>query len=599
MLSTSNVDCNRRVAVLRKWAASPEGKSLRAQLMREFRESQELEQLALTLSVLLVYGRWVSDALSGGDRPPQRSFLDDWNAYLSGQLIGSSKAVAERMMLALLRVLHAHGSRFEDVIAFLETTLHMNPLPLHVYDGLSDHYLQQRVERLTHDVAFEATMAELIQSKSPDLKDDDSAWIEVKLEDTSPLDPSPASTMVPGNIPPMLDLERDYRHHLALPLGFFVTDYKLVRLSGVDRQDCSTVFNEIGETEVPSTYFLGNRTWEIVILDSFCLTLQDRLSTKIPNSVLDLDYSPIRPTGTDLARWGDAAANDLCWLWFLRRALRMIQHGRPITATYYSYYLGYLSGFQESTDSNLYTSTEVPFLPTYRGAIDTREEAFLLVQGCICGEFNYSRRGPKLGEITYSDSTFVWEEHMTGIDSWKDGIEWTRIQDGIEMGVFVDGPELMRRMYTISACGSAHYVVSYHTASMNLSYPDVEADRIKLIPRDMRDQMPKDLLQYLAKQPSLVCLQPCERQPANVFSEVKSEGSFEIKIYYPPVTNKLICRVVVWIPGGKFHYSHLAILLTFVGILGDGVDRDTSTCSNMAQGLSFAFEMYYAFLIMR
>ncbi len=104
-------------------------------------------------------------------------------------------------------------------------------------------------------------------------------------------------------------------------------------------------------------------------------------------------------------------------------------------------------------------------MPTYRGHVQSKEDAVYLVKACLRGKLVHSCRGPREGEATISGNVFVWEANSTGIDHWRDGMEWAfREQDGFEVGEAIDGSGLMKKTITIDASRAIHHVVSYYTA---------------------------------------------------------------------------------------------------------------------------------------
>jgi len=73
--------------------------------------------------------------------------------------------------------------------------------------------------------------------------------------------------------------------------------------------------------------------------------------------------------------------------------------------------------------------------------------------------------GPQHGEAAISGNVFVWEANSTGIDRWRDGLEWNvREQDDCEVGEASNCSGLMKKTFSIPACGGVHHVVSYYTA---------------------------------------------------------------------------------------------------------------------------------------
>jgi Gti1/Pac2 family len=138
--------------------------------------------------------------------------------------------------------------------------------------------------------------------------------------------------------------------------------------------------------------------------------------------------------------------------WFLQRAIRVISKGWPAGAACYAYLLEVMLGVR----------SDQPLVPTYRGFLQSKEDAVSLVNACLRV---HSCRGPRDGEAAISGNVFVWEANSTGIDRWRDGMEWV-VQEkaGFEVCKATNGSGLMKKTISIPACGGVHHVVSYYTA---------------------------------------------------------------------------------------------------------------------------------------
>jgi hypothetical protein len=134
----STVVSDRQLNVLREWASSENG--LYKQLIRDFRDPQSAEQLALIMAALMSYRRLLPDLSDNSDRPIRGSYLADLDALLDGYSLGNSGIVAERMVFSLVRVFRSSGNQFEELTTFLETVLNREPPLLHVFDGFCDQY---------------------------------------------------------------------------------------------------------------------------------------------------------------------------------------------------------------------------------------------------------------------------------------------------------------------------------------------------------------------------------------------------------------------------------------------------------------------------
>ena len=194
----------------------------------------------------------------------------------------------------------------------------------------------------------------------------------------------------------------------APPPGLHPDQYTLVRLSEFEDEDGKVwgIFDtEIRKMhEVPSIEELGDGSWEMVVLQSHCRALQNRLGRIFPGSNVDLNYDPIEPTASDLKFWrGYDTAKKLRECWFSQRANRMINKAWPAAAAYYAYRLGVMNGLREgAAGSNCPKSSNQPLKPTYRGYLQRKGDAVCLLQACFDERLDHSCRGPRDGEITIS-----------------------------------------------------------------------------------------------------------------------------------------------------------------------------------------------------
>ena len=124
--------------------------------------------------------------------------------------------------------------------------------------------------------------------------------------------------------------------------GFRKDQYTLIRLSEVeDRKILEALDTQIGTlNQVLHIEELSDGSWEICILRSHCRAVQDTLGKVFPDSDVDLKYNPFEPTANDLKIWDYDTAKKLRRLWFLPRAVRIVQKGWPAAAAaYYAYIL--------------------------------------------------------------------------------------------------------------------------------------------------------------------------------------------------------------------------------------------------------------------
>jgi hypothetical protein len=356
--------------------------------------------------------------------------------------------------------------------------------------------------------------------------------------------------------------------HLSPPPGLRTDQYTLIRLFKVeDRKILKKLDTEIGTVnEAPNFEELRDGSWEICILESRRRTVSHILGKIFPGSHVDLHHNPLEPTTDDLKIWDYDAAKSLLQHWFFERAIRVIRNGWPAAAAYYSYLLEVMFGLR----------LDQPLVPTYRGYLQTEDDAFYLLEGILRGKHFHSCQRPRDGEATISGNVFVWEENSTSIDHWRDGMKWNISEkDGFELGKAINGSGLMRKRISIRACGTIHHVVSYYTTadtrtldrpprSMTLrpelasvlgarGYPKLPscetANKMETIPEAVRRRMPRDLLQYILEKKTLDDIPICETEPADVAFEVIPAGSFEIKAYFP-VSSSGKTVVFMHLPGG-------------------------------------------------
>jgi hypothetical protein len=185
LLTWSTVVSDRQLDVLREWASSENG--LYKQLIRDFRDPQNAEQLVLIMAALMSYRRLLPDLSDDSDRPIRGSYLADLDALLNGCSLGNSGIIAQRMVFSLIRVFRSSGNQFEELTTFLETVLDREPPLLHVFDGFCDQYWNRRIDshtRHTHEIA----MVELSHLKMPELREDgDPDWVTVTLPEALPV----------------------------------------------------------------------------------------------------------------------------------------------------------------------------------------------------------------------------------------------------------------------------------------------------------------------------------------------------------------------------------------------------------------------------
>ena len=123
-------------------------------------------------------------------------------------------------------------------------------------------------------------------------------------------------------------------------------EYTLIRLSQAEDENILDLLDTtIGAVyEVPSIEKLSDGSLEMVVLKSYCPTLQAMLDKIFPGSNVDLNYDPTEPTVSEVKTLGYNTAKKLCENSFIRRAERMVRHGWPMAANYYAHLTARING---------------------------------------------------------------------------------------------------------------------------------------------------------------------------------------------------------------------------------------------------------------
>ncbi len=212
------------------------------------------------------------------------------------------------------------------------------------------------------------------------------------------------------------------KSHSASPSSLHADQYTLVRLSEIENEG-EKVWDffdtKIGTMhEVTSIEELGDGSWEIIVLQSHCRALQDRLGKIFPDSNVDLNYDSVEPAASDLKFWNYDTTNKLREFCFSQRANRMINTAWPAAAAYYAHHLKVMNELREGAARfNCPKSFDQPLMSTYRGYLQSKRDAVYLLQACFGERLVHSCRGSQDEEITISGNVFVWEANSTGIDS--------------------------------------------------------------------------------------------------------------------------------------------------------------------------------------
>lgn len=74
------------------------------------------------------------------------------------------------------------------------------------------------------------------------------------------------------------------------------------------------------------------------------------------------------------------------------------------------------------------TSHSNPLHPTFEGLVAPTFDSLLLFEACLSGQLDHVPRRPQERErqaLIKSSCVFIYEEHVSGIKRWTDGIFWS------------------------------------------------------------------------------------------------------------------------------------------------------------------------------
>ena len=461
MSHESEEEHNRPLKVLKNWATSKDGWNLYERSTEEFQDGQSVEQLTLTIAALMNYRRLHPDFWDCSNLPITGSYIADLDALLQGEKLGNSGRVAEQMVYALMRNLLPLWEEHQNLILFLDNTLGRDRErpPLHVLDGFCDKYLRLRMyDGLLHG----PTIMKLAWVRLPELREKNDNKIdttqseELSIQKLQIQDSSEYDRRIRRNAFSPSDVVAAPSSGDSInPSPTFRADrYTLIRLSNTGDSNVPDLLDtNLGLYEAPHVEELSDGSWEICVLESSILTIRDMLQKILPQSNVDIHYNHLEPTAKDLRHWDYSKARKLRWIWFEKRVIRIRKEGWPAAANHYNQLL--LEGMFGS---------DMLLVPTYRGYLQTKEDAADLVDACIHGILAHARQGPRDREATISGNIFVWEANSTGIHHWRDGMEWNVREEGdFEVSEATDGSGLMRKTTSVRDCGATHHVVSYYT----------------------------------------------------------------------------------------------------------------------------------------
>ncbi|KAK5290553.1 hypothetical protein LTR99_011074 [Exophiala xenobiotica] len=96
--------------------------------------------------------------------------------------------------------------------------------------------------------------------------------------------------------------------------------------------------------QVPSITSLNDGSWEILVRKVYLPTLQRKLHKIHIRFTLDSEYHPLKPLHQDVEYWGLENARKLYALWFMGRAIKIIQKSWTIAQMYYGHLLKLYNG---------------------------------------------------------------------------------------------------------------------------------------------------------------------------------------------------------------------------------------------------------------
>ena len=145
--------------VLGKWMASSDGSSFYQELIKRHRQSQTVLQLALHLTSLLSYKKFLPNT-STNTVQSERSSLLSFDDFIYGVSITNERQVIEDMVLSLAQELENFLAH-QNVVQFLYMVVDRDvPLKALIMPG---RYWAKRVWGYSHDDAFK--MAEQFEIK--------------------------------------------------------------------------------------------------------------------------------------------------------------------------------------------------------------------------------------------------------------------------------------------------------------------------------------------------------------------------------------------------------------------------------------------------
>lgn len=105
-------------------------------------------------------------------------------------------------------------------------------------------------------------------------------------------------------------------------------------------------------------------------------------------------------------------------------------------------------------------------VPTYVGCLETKKDALLLLEACFRQDLHHSFREPQgVASAIRSGCIFIWEQDISGVQCWNDGLSWTPIDrdgDFWISGETTTDDGLRKKTVSVPALGRFHHIVSYY-----------------------------------------------------------------------------------------------------------------------------------------
>lgn len=106
--------------------------------------------------------------------------------------------------------------------------------------------------------------------------------------------------------------------------------------------------------------------------------------------------------------------------------------------------------------------------PTYRGYVQTKQDALLLLEACISGRLNPLPRPPYENEyhlLTQSGFVFIYDENTIGVKDWNDRIWWDSVHRESDFDLSQEAGKddgLTRKTLRVLVHEVYYYLVSYY-----------------------------------------------------------------------------------------------------------------------------------------